>query len=153
MARIVRDSRCGFVIAPGDVESTSRAVRQLALDSELRKTMGQQARRYYAEKFGRKRSVAQIIDVIEHAGGKGQSDHPTGKRGVGRMPREEPNRRSVVRAVLHGQSSYARLWPELPCSCHANAYTPVCPLRLLSEHWNAFPCRLAIGSAGMYPLG
>ena len=72
VAQIVHDSRCGFVVAPGDVESASQALRQLALDAELRRTMSQRARRYYAEKFGRKRSVARIIDVIERVAGNGR---------------------------------------------------------------------------------
>ena len=74
VADIVRLSGCGFVIAPGDVESASRALSQLVLDAELRKTMGQRAMRYYREKFGRKRSVARIIDVIEQVAGNGQLD-------------------------------------------------------------------------------
>jgi colanic acid biosynthesis glycosyl transferase WcaI len=72
VADIVRDSGCGSVIAPEDVESATQALRQLALDAELRKKMGQRARRYYAENFGRQRSVARIIDVIERVGGNGR---------------------------------------------------------------------------------
>ena len=72
VADIVRASGCGFVVAPGDVESTAQALSQLALDAELRRTMGQRARQYYGEKFGRERSVARIIDVIERAAGNGQ---------------------------------------------------------------------------------
>jgi len=72
VADIVRASSCGFVVAPGDVESTAQALSQLALDAELRRTMGQRARRYYEEKFGRERSVARIIDVIERAAGNGR---------------------------------------------------------------------------------
>lgn len=69
VAQIVRESRSGFVIAPGDVESAAQALSQLAGDPELRRAMGERAKRYYAEKFGRKRSVARIIDVIQRVGG------------------------------------------------------------------------------------
>ncbi len=99
-ARIVRDGRCGFVVAPGDVESAAQALRQLALDAELRRTMGQQAKEYYAERFGRKRSVARIINVIEGVAGNGLSEHPTGKQGGGWMTRDKPNYKSVISAVL-----------------------------------------------------
>ncbi len=114
VARIVREGGCGFVVAPGDVESTAQALRQLALDSELRQTMGRRARRYYAEKLGRKRSVAQIINVIEDVAGNGQSEHLAGRTSggerinrpshrqtkVGPMIGDKPKRKSVLRAVL-----------------------------------------------------
>lgn len=114
VARIVHESHCGFVVAPDDVESTVQALRQLSLDTELRKTMGERARRYYVEKFGRKRSVAQIINVIEGVAGNRQPEHLTARTGsgeqtnrpshrqieIGLMADERPKRKSVVRAVL-----------------------------------------------------
>jgi len=72
VAQIVRDSCSGFVVEPGDVPGAAKAIRELALDADLRKTMGQRARQYYAEKFGRRRSVARIIDVIERVAGNGR---------------------------------------------------------------------------------
>jgi colanic acid biosynthesis glycosyl transferase WcaI len=69
VAQIVHESGCGFVVAPGDIESAADALRQLALDAELRHEMGERAKRYYQEKLGRKRSVARIIDVIERVAG------------------------------------------------------------------------------------
>jgi colanic acid biosynthesis glycosyl transferase WcaI len=69
VAQIVHDSDCGFVVAPGDVESAANALRALAVDGGLRREMGERAKRYYQEKLGRKRSVARIIDVIERVGG------------------------------------------------------------------------------------
>jgi hypothetical protein len=114
VARIVHDSRCGFVVEPGDVESTVQALRQLALDAELRKIMGEQGRQYYLENFGRKRSVTQIINVIE-----GVADNRQSERLTGRISSSEPtnqsfrpqtkvavvagdklNHKSMVRAVL-----------------------------------------------------
>jgi len=74
VANIVRASGCGFVVATGDVESATQVLSRLVYDDELRKTMSQCARRYYREKFGRKRSVARIIKIIEQAAGNGQSD-------------------------------------------------------------------------------
>ena len=72
VAQIVRDSGSGFVIAPGAVECAAKAMRELALDAELRRRMGEHAKMYYAKNFGRKRSVAKIIDVIERVAGNGR---------------------------------------------------------------------------------
>lgn len=69
VAQIVHESVCGFVVAPGDVASAVNALRRLALDAGLRREMGERAKKYYQEKLGRKRSVAQIIDVIERVAG------------------------------------------------------------------------------------
>jgi glycosyltransferase involved in cell wall biosynthesis len=73
VAQIVHDSSCGFVVAPGDVESAANALRTLAFDAGLRREMGERAKKYYQEKLGRKRSVARIIDVIERVAGNGHT--------------------------------------------------------------------------------
>ena len=65
VSRIVRDSRSGFVVEPGDVEGVSNALTSLVLSSTLREKMGENAREYYRLHFGRKQSVAKIISVIE----------------------------------------------------------------------------------------
>lgn len=65
VAQIVRGSGCGFVVAPGDTAAAADALRQLASDADLRRAMGERARTYYEEHFGRRRSVARIIDLIE----------------------------------------------------------------------------------------
>jgi len=65
VARIVRESECGFVVAPGDVESAARVLEQLAVDGDLCRKMGERAMRYYREHFGRRRSITRIIDVLE----------------------------------------------------------------------------------------
>lgn len=65
VAMIVNESRSGFVVEPGDAEALVDALRTLALDSDLRHTMGKRARRYYEEHFGRDKSVSRIIKVIE----------------------------------------------------------------------------------------
>lgn len=114
VARIVRDGRCGFVVAPGDIESAAQALRKLALDAELRQTMGRQAQQYYAERLGRRRSVATIIGVVEQVAAQGQpaplgvrpsggerTDRPSHRYiEVGPMADDRPRRRSVVRAAL-----------------------------------------------------
>ncbi len=68
VARIVRDSGCGFVIAPGDTAYAAYALRRLVSDESLRRAMGELARLYYQQKLGRKRSVSKIVEVIEGIG-------------------------------------------------------------------------------------
>lgn len=82
VARIVRESACGFVVAPGDVESAAQVLKQLAVDADLRRKMGERAMRYYREHFGRGRSVTQIIDVLERVAemdGETVKQHITGR--------------------------------------------------------------------------
>jgi colanic acid biosynthesis glycosyl transferase WcaI len=71
VAQIVRDSGCGFVVTSGDVESAARVLRILALDAALRREMGEHAKMYYASNFGRRRSVTQIIGLIERVARSG----------------------------------------------------------------------------------
>ena len=66
VARIIRDSRSGFVVEPGDVEGVSNALTSLILSSNLQEKMGENAREYYRLHFGRKKSVAKIISILEH---------------------------------------------------------------------------------------
>lgn len=66
VGRIIQDSGSGFVVEPGDVEGVSNALTSLVLSSTLREKMGENAREYYRLHFGRKKSVAKIISVIEH---------------------------------------------------------------------------------------
>jgi len=72
VGRIVRDSRSGFVVEPGEVAGAVNALAALARSAALRREMGENAREYYEYYFGRKRSVARIIDVIERVAGDKQ---------------------------------------------------------------------------------
>jgi len=65
VAQIVRDSGCGFVVPPGDIQAAAEALRQLAGDAELRHQMGERAKNFYQQNFGRDRSVARIVSLIE----------------------------------------------------------------------------------------
>jgi colanic acid biosynthesis glycosyl transferase WcaI len=73
VAEIVRRSASGFVVAPGDVPSAGEALRQLATNAALRQEMGRRAKDYYRVNLGRRRSVSQIIDIIEQVGCNGRS--------------------------------------------------------------------------------
>ena len=71
VGRIIHDGRCGFVVEPGDVEGAAAALRDLATSHTLRERMGRNARAYYEHHFGRDRSVARIVDILEAAGNEG----------------------------------------------------------------------------------
>lgn len=64
-AIIIKNSQSGFVIAPGDITGTIEALTKLSCNSELRLEMGNRAKAYYHEHFGRERSVSRIINAIE----------------------------------------------------------------------------------------
>jgi glycosyltransferase involved in cell wall biosynthesis len=81
VSRIVRESGCGFVVAPGDVQAAAKALRELAGDADLRRQMGERAKKYYEQCLGRKRSVALILDMINRVGGLSPE---IGKRGTSR---------------------------------------------------------------------
>lgn len=74
VGRIVHDSRSGFIVRPGDVEGAFNALTSLVHSAALRCEMGENAREYYEYYFGRQKSVAKIITIIEQVGWNGQSD-------------------------------------------------------------------------------
>lgn len=64
-AIIVKNSRSGFIVSPGDIAGTIEALSNLVSDRNLRLEMGYRAKQYYQEHFGRQRSVSKIINAIE----------------------------------------------------------------------------------------
>lgn len=64
-AVIIKESRSGYIIPPGDVGKAVNAIKILASNEERRFQMGEYARMYYDKYFGRKRSVSRIINAIE----------------------------------------------------------------------------------------
>jgi len=73
VGRIVHDSRSGFIVEPRDVEGAFKALASLVSSAALRWEMGQNAREYYEYYFGRQKSVAKIVSIIEQAGRNGHS--------------------------------------------------------------------------------
>lgn len=73
VGRIIHESRSGYVVQPGDIEGAAKALSALVHSNALRARMGENGKKYYAQYFGRERSVARIIDVIEQAAGNGRS--------------------------------------------------------------------------------
>ena len=68
VAQIILTSRCGYVVAPGDVDEAEEALREMATLKPLRWIMGRNARAYYERHFGRGRSVSRIVGILEAAG-------------------------------------------------------------------------------------
>ncbi len=68
VARILRKSASGFIIASGDIRAVAEALRWLAMNAPLRLEMGCRARDYYRRHLGRHRSVTQIVNIIERVG-------------------------------------------------------------------------------------
>ena len=64
-AIILRRSKAGIIVKPGDVDGVADALRKLTQNPQLRRTMGKRAREYYENNFGRDQSVSQIIKAIE----------------------------------------------------------------------------------------
>jgi colanic acid biosynthesis glycosyl transferase WcaI len=58
VARVVREERCGMVVAPGDVDGLAHAIRSLAADPHLTHTLGHRARAAYRDKYTLDRAVA-----------------------------------------------------------------------------------------------
>lgn len=60
---IVRDGETGFLVRPGDDEALIEAVRTLIKDPDLRKDMGERARRIADEEFSQASVVDQTLDI------------------------------------------------------------------------------------------
>ncbi len=60
---LVDNGVTGFLVGPGDHQSASDKLNQLALNTEARKSMGEAGRKVVEEKFDLKRNVAQLVDL------------------------------------------------------------------------------------------
>jgi len=65
VAEILRDALAGRIVPAGDVSAAAKALRDFIRDADLRRDMGRRARTYYQAHFGRDRSTARLVDVIE----------------------------------------------------------------------------------------
>ena len=70
VATILRESGSGLIVKPGDVAAAEDALETLASSSVLRRQMGERAKRYYDEHFGRSRGVTRIVDILNRAATK-----------------------------------------------------------------------------------
>ena len=70
VATILHESRSGLIVELGDVAAAADALKPLASSSILRRQMGERAKRYYDEHFGRNRGVTRIVDILNRAATK-----------------------------------------------------------------------------------
>jgi glycosyltransferase involved in cell wall biosynthesis len=66
-AGIIKEARCGICVNPGDVEAFKNAVLRLYGDEELRKEMGQKARRFAEQYFSRTVCTKRYEEVLMSA--------------------------------------------------------------------------------------
>ncbi len=64
-AMILRKSNAGIIVCPGDIHGVAEAIKKLAYEQGVREIMGENAKQYYMNHFGRDRSVSQIQELIE----------------------------------------------------------------------------------------
>ena len=81
-AMILRESRAGVTVEPGDVAAVADALKTLAGSPELRARMGRRARQYYDARFGRDRSVSAIAKALEEVSGLQPVQGPRGNPGI-----------------------------------------------------------------------
>jgi glycosyltransferase involved in cell wall biosynthesis len=62
--RLVQESGCGVVVAPGDAEQLARALRRLKDRPQEARRMGRAGRRHYEQALGRDRSVERIVRTL-----------------------------------------------------------------------------------------
>ena len=62
-AHVVREERCGVVVEPGDVDGLVCAIRSLAADPHLTRTMGHRAHSAYRNKYTLDHAVAAYRDL------------------------------------------------------------------------------------------
>jgi glycosyltransferase involved in cell wall biosynthesis len=61
---IITHETDGLLVPPGDAEALARALARLMDDAELRRTLGQSARRKILEKFDLRRNTEHLADVF-----------------------------------------------------------------------------------------
>ena len=65
LANLVRENKCGFVVASGDSDSLSRSILYLANDTKTRNRMAVQARATLDAKFSRRDALNLWQRVLE----------------------------------------------------------------------------------------
>ena len=64
---ILDNGRAGIIVPPGDVEALASALRKLMADAELRRSLGESAKRRFEERFHPDRVMGEILEVYREA--------------------------------------------------------------------------------------
>lgn len=69
VARTIEEERCGFIVAPGDVDGFARALRRLVTDRDLAAEMGARARRYIVDHAGAPHAMRRWNELLIEVAG------------------------------------------------------------------------------------
>ena len=67
MPEILDNGRAGIIVPPRDVEALASALRKLMADAELRRSLGERAKRRFEERFHPDRVMGEILEVYREA--------------------------------------------------------------------------------------
>jgi glycosyltransferase involved in cell wall biosynthesis len=65
IAAILRETECGIIVQPGDAEGFAKAIRRLAADPSLCKTMGDNARTVFEQRFEQRLALQAWSELLE----------------------------------------------------------------------------------------
>ena len=64
---ILDEGRAGLIVKPGDVRGLAKALRKLMADGELRRSLGNAAKKRFEERFRPERVMGEILEVYREA--------------------------------------------------------------------------------------
>jgi glycosyltransferase involved in cell wall biosynthesis len=70
VARTIEEERCGFIVAPGDVDGFARSLRRLASDRALAAEMGERARHHIVERAGAPHAMRRWLELLTEVAGE-----------------------------------------------------------------------------------
>ena len=103
-ARVIREERCGVVVAPGDARGFANAISLLKDDTELRRAMGERGYRALRARYTLASAAAQYARVVLSLQPKAAKSEMarTSKRLSGKAGRDGEETRRVTSLALHG---------------------------------------------------
>jgi len=70
VARTIEEERCGFIVAPGDVDGFARSLRRLASDRAVAAEMGERARHHIVERAGSPHAMRRWLELLTEVAGE-----------------------------------------------------------------------------------
>ena len=64
LPEVIEHERTGLLVAPGEVEQLASAMRRLAEDRELLRSMGERGRRLIEVRFDLRKTVAEQLELL-----------------------------------------------------------------------------------------